>query len=100
MLFCFDDGSGTKKASTNLRSATTILPMFFASTLSVFVLLGQVNSEKEYNVTVGFFNHTFKKDQVTLDENSIKVDKGGRYLTKYTNFSGSCDVEFNDEGNM
>uniref|UniRef100_A0A915PCK5 Chloride channel protein n=1 Tax=Meloidogyne floridensis TaxID=298350 RepID=A0A915PCK5_9BILA len=41
MLFCFDDGSGTKKASTTLRSATTILPMFFASTLFVFVLVGQ-----------------------------------------------------------
>ncbi|CAK5028788.1 unnamed protein product [Meloidogyne enterolobii] len=97
MLFCFDNGSGTKKASTaTLRSATTILPMFFASTLFVFVLLGQVNSEE-----VGFFNHTLKDGQVTLRNYSTAVEKGDVYnLTKYTNLPGSCDVEFNRKGNI
>ncbi|CAK5028855.1 unnamed protein product [Meloidogyne enterolobii] len=101
MLFCFDDGSGTKKASTaTLRSATTILQMFFASTLFVFVLVGQVNSEKEYNGPIGFFNHTLKDGRVTLDENSVKVREGDVFnLTKYTNHSGSCDVEIKN-GNM
>uniref|UniRef100_A0A915NKN8 DOMON domain-containing protein n=1 Tax=Meloidogyne floridensis TaxID=298350 RepID=A0A915NKN8_9BILA len=84
MFFCFDDGSGTKKASTaTLSSATTILPMFFASTLFVFVLVGQVNSEEEDNVTVGFFNHTLKNDQVTLRDYSAAVEAGDVYnLTK------------------
>jgi len=95
MFFCFDDGSGTKKASTaTLSSATTILPMFFASTLFVFVLVGQVNSEEEDNVTVGFFNHTLKNDQVTLRDYSAAVEAGDVYnLTKYTSLPGSCDVE-------
>ncbi|CAK5028708.1 unnamed protein product [Meloidogyne enterolobii] len=93
MFFCFDDGSGTKKASTNTRSATTILPMFFASTLFVFVLVGQVNS-KECNGPVGFYDHTLKDCHVTLDKDSVAVEAGDVYnLTRYTNKSGSCDVE-------
>jgi len=100
MLFCFDDGSGTKKASTTLRSATTILPMFFASTLVVFVLLGQVNSEK-YNGPVGFFKHTMKDGQVTLANDSKAVEAGDVYnLKNYTRLNGSCDVEVKENGNM
>nr|CAD2182752.1 unnamed protein product [Meloidogyne enterolobii] len=101
MFFCFDDGSGTKKASTTLRSATTILPMFFASTLVVFVLLGQVDSEKEYNGPIGFFKHTLKDGQVTLANDSKAVEAGDDYnLEKYTNHSGSCDVEVKENGNI
>ncbi|CAK5028863.1 unnamed protein product [Meloidogyne enterolobii] len=101
MLFWFDDGSGTRKASTTLRSATTILPMFFASTLFVFVLLGQVNSEGEYNGRIGFFNHTLKDGQVTLNYSSVAVEKGDDHkLAKYTKLSGSCDVEIKGSGNI
>nr|CAD2161746.1 unnamed protein product [Meloidogyne enterolobii] len=101
MLFWFDDGSGTKKApSTTPRSATTILPMFFASTLFVFVLLGQVNSEEEYNGPVGFFGHTLKDGHVTLADYSEAVGAGDdELLIKYTNRSESCDVKIKN-GNV
>nr|CAD2183986.1 unnamed protein product [Meloidogyne enterolobii] len=101
MLFCFDDGSGTKKASTTLRSATTILPMFFASTLFVLLLVGQVNSEKEDNVTIGFFDHTLKDGHVILADYSEAVGAGDdELLVKYTNRSESCDVKINGDGNI
>nr|CAD2158904.1 unnamed protein product [Meloidogyne enterolobii] len=101
MLFCFDDGFGAKKASTTtIRSATTILPMFFASTLFVFVLLGQVNSEKDSD-TIGIFGHTLKDGQVTLADYSKAVEAGDdELLIKYTNRSGSCDVKLNGDGNI
>ncbi|CAK5028821.1 unnamed protein product [Meloidogyne enterolobii] len=97
MLFWFDDGSGTKKApSTTPRSATTILPMFFASTLFVFVLVGQVNSESGDD-RIGFFKHTLKDGHVTLADYSEAVGAGDdSLLVKYTNRSESCDVKINE----
>ncbi|CAK5083806.1 unnamed protein product [Meloidogyne enterolobii] len=96
MLFWFDDGPGTRKASTTLRSATTILPMFFASTLFVLVMLGQVNCE--YNGPIGFYDHTLKDGQVTLAAGSVTVDKGN--IKKYLERDGSCEARINDAGNM
>ena len=106
MLFCFvrqielNDGSGMRKASI-LRSATNILPIVFASTLFVFLLFGQVNSDESYNGPIGFYNHTLKDGQVTLANYSIVVkEKGDNNLTKYTESKKSCDVEIKGNGNM
>ncbi|CAK5075271.1 unnamed protein product [Meloidogyne enterolobii] len=96
MLFWFDDGPGTRKASTTLRSATTILPTLFASTLFVLVLLGQVNCE--YNGPIGFYDHTLKDGQVTLAAGSDVADEDN--IKKYTERAGSCDVRINDDGNV
>nr|CAD2161720.1 unnamed protein product [Meloidogyne enterolobii] len=96
MLFWFDDGSGTRKASTTLRSATTILPTLFASTLFVLVLLGQVNCE--YNGPIGFYDHTLENGQVTLAAHSITVNEDN--IEKYTEREGSCEARINNVGNI
>ncbi|CAK5028966.1 unnamed protein product [Meloidogyne enterolobii] len=95
MLFWFDDGSGTRKASTTLRSATTILPTLFASTLFV-LLLRQVNCE--YNGPIGFYGHTLKDGQVTLADGSITVNDDN--IKKYTDREGSCEARIDDDGNI
>nr|CAD2207405.1 unnamed protein product [Meloidogyne enterolobii]CAD2208598.1 unnamed protein product [Meloidogyne enterolobii] len=96
MLFWFDDGPGTRKASTTLRPATTILPTLFASNLFVLVLLGQVNCE--YNSPIGFYDHTLEDGQVTLAAGSITVDEDN--IKKYLEREGSCEARIDDDGNI
>jgi len=61
------------------------------------VLLGQVNSEKKDNITIGFFNHTLKDGHVTLADYSEAVEAGDDdLLVKYTKRPESCDVEIKD----
>ncbi|CAK5083808.1 unnamed protein product [Meloidogyne enterolobii] len=96
MLFWFDNGPGTRKASTTLRSATTILPTLFAWTLFVLMLLGQVNCE--YNGPIGFYDHTLENGQVTLAAHSITVNRDN--IEKYTEREGSCEARINNLGNI